>query len=200
MAPTRVDPASVLPFADAKAFARWLRANHAKVPEVWIKFARAGSGIASVSYAEALDEALCWGWIDGQKKGVDDRYWLQRFVPRGPRSIWSKINRDHAERLVKAGRMQPDGQAEIDRAKADGRWDRAYDGASRMEFPADLLAAIEADPRALETFATLNAANRYALAFRTHNMKTEAGRARKVASLVEMLRRGETPHPNGKGK
>jgi uncharacterized protein YdeI (YjbR/CyaY-like superfamily) len=200
MAPTRVDPAAVLPFADARAFARWLRASHAKAPEVWIKFAKAGSGIPSVTYAEALDEALCWGWIDGQKKSFDARYWLQRFVPRGPRSIWSRINRGHAERLIAAGRMQPEGQAEIDRAKADGRWERAYAGAGRMEFPADLLAAIEAEPKALETFTTLNAANRYALAFRTHNMKTEAGRARKIAGFVDMLRRGETIHPNGKSR
>jgi uncharacterized protein YdeI (YjbR/CyaY-like superfamily) len=200
MAPTRVDPDAVRPFVDAKAFARWLRANHGKAPEVWLKLAKAGSGIPSVTYAEALDEALCRGWIDGQKKSVDDKWWLQRFVPRGPRSIWSRINRDHAERLIAAGRMQPEGQAEIDRAKADGRWDRAYAGAARMEFPADLLAAIEAEPKALETFTTLNAANRYALAFRTHNMKTAAGRAKKIAGFVDMLRRGETIHPNGKRK
>ncbi|HWA42377.1 MAG TPA: YdeI/OmpD-associated family protein [Hypericibacter adhaerens] len=198
MAPTRVDPDAVRAFADAAAFARWLRANHARASELWVKFAKAGSGIASVTYPQALDEALCWGWIDGQKKSFDDHYWLQRFSPRGPRSIWSKINREHAERLIREGRMQPPGQAEIDRAKADGRWARAYDGAGRMEFPADLLAAIEADPKALETFTTLNAQNRYALAFRTHNMKTPAGRARKIAGFVDMLRRGETIYPNGR--
>jgi uncharacterized protein YdeI (YjbR/CyaY-like superfamily) len=200
MAPTRVDPDAVIAFPDARAFARWLEANHARVPEVWVKFAKAKSGIASVTYAEALDEALCWGWIDGQKKSFDEEWWLQRFVPRAPRSIWSKTNREHAERLIRAGRMRPEGQAEIDRAKADGRWARAYAGASKMEFPADLLAAIEAEPKALETFATLNAANRYALAFRIHNLKTPEGRAKKIASFIDMLRRGETLHPNGRGK
>lgn len=200
MAPTRVDPAAVMAFADATAFARWLEANHARAAEVWVKFAKAKSGIASVTYAEALDEALCWGWIDGQKKGLDETWWLQRFVPRGKRSIWSAINQQHAARLTKAGRMQPAGQAEIDRAKLDGRWARAYEGASKMEFPADLLAAIEAEPAALETFQSLNAANRYALAFRTHHMKTAAGRAKKIAGFVDMLSRGETLHPNGRAK
>jgi uncharacterized protein YdeI (YjbR/CyaY-like superfamily) len=199
MAPTRIDAGAVLAFADAKALARWLKANHAKAPELWLKLAKAESGIASVTYKQALDEALCWGWIDGQKKGGDP-YWLQRFVPRRPKSIWSTINREHTERLIAEGRMQPEGQAQIDAAKADGRWDNAYDGASRIEFPADLLSAIEAEPDALDTFLTLNAANRYALAFRTHHMKTPAGRQKKIAGFVEMLKRGETIHPNGKGK
>lgn len=200
MAPTRVDPEAIRAFKNAGAFARWLGANHDKVPELWLKLAKAESGIPSVSYAEALDEALCWGWIDGQKKAFDQQYWLQRFVPRGRTSMWSQNNREHAERLIREGRMQPPGQAQIDAAKADGRWDRAYASASRMEFPADLLAAIEAEPAALETFRTLNGQNRYALAFRTHNMKTEAGRRKKIAGFVDMLRRGETIYPQGKGK
>lgn len=200
MAPTKVDPEAIRAFKDAKAFARWLEANHDKAPELWLKLAKADSGIASVSYAEALDEALCWGWIDGQKKAFDQQYWLQRFVRRGKASIWSQNNRAHAERLIGEGRMRPPGQAQIDAARADGRWERAYAGASRMEFPADLLAAIEAEPAALETFQTLNAQNRYALAFRTHNMKTEAGRRKKIAGFVDMLRRGETIYPQGKGK
>ena len=200
MAPTKVDPDAVIAFKDAKVFAKWLRANHAKVPELWLKFAKAGSGIASVTYAEALDEALCWGWIDGQKKPFDEQYWLQRFVPRGPKSIWSKINRDHTVRLTNEGRMQPQGQARIDVAMADGRWDKAYDGASKMEIPDDLLSAIEAEPKALELFLKLNSANRFSLAFRVHNMKTEAGRKKKIEAIVEMLTRGETPHPNGKAK
>jgi uncharacterized protein YdeI (YjbR/CyaY-like superfamily) len=200
MAPTEVDANAVLAFADAKALARWLKSNHAKAPELWLKLAKAESGIASVSYKQALDEALCWGWIDGQKKGLDDRYWLQRFVPRRPKSIWSTINRDHTDRLIAEGRMQPEGQAQIDAAKADGRWDKAYDGASKIVFPDDLLGAIEAEPEALELFLGLNAQNRFALAFRTHNMKTEAGRKKKIATFVEMLKRGETIYPNGKGK
>ena len=200
MAPTKVDPEAVIAFKDAKAFAKWLKASHAKVPELWLKFAKGGSGIASVTYAEALDEALCWGWIDGQKKAFDEKYWLQRFVPRGKKSIWSKINREHTERLIGEGRMQSQGQAQIDAAMADGRWDRAYDGASKMEIPHDLLAAIEAEPTALELFLKLNSQNRFALAFRTHNMKTEAGRKKKIEGFVEMLKRGETIYPNGKAK
>jgi uncharacterized protein YdeI (YjbR/CyaY-like superfamily) len=200
MAPTIVAANAVHAFKDARAFAKWLKASHATVPELWLKIARAGSGIATVSYAEALDEALCWGWIDGQKKPLDAQYWLQRFVPRGKRSIWSKTNRTHTDRLLAAGRMQPQGQAQIDAAKADGRWDKAYAGASSMEIPDDLLAAIEAEPAALALFGRLNGANRYALAFRVHAMKTAAGRSKKIAGLVDMLKRGETPHPNGKGK
>ena len=200
MAPTRVDPAAILAFKDAGAFARWLKASHANVPEVWLKLAKAESGIASVSYAEALDEALCWGWIDGQKKSFDATHWLQRFVPRTKTSIWSQINREHTARLIKEGRMQPEGHAEIERAKADGRWDKAYGGFSADQFPADLLAAIEAEPEALEMFRTLNAQNRYSLGFRTHNMKTPAGRAKKIEGFVEMLKRGETIYPNGKAK
>jgi uncharacterized protein YdeI (YjbR/CyaY-like superfamily) len=198
MAPTIVDPKAVRAFRDAAAFAKWLATNHAKAAELWLKFAKAGSGIASVTYPEALDEALCWGWIDGQKKSFDEQYWLQRFVRRGPKSIWSKINRQHTERLIEAGRMQPEGQAEIDRAKADGRWDKAYGGSRTLEFPPDLLAAIEAEPKALDMFGRLNAQNRFALAFRVHNLKTAAGRARKIESFVEMLKRGETIYPNGK--
>ena len=200
MAPTKVDPDAVISFKDAKAFAKWLKASHAKVPELWLKLAKANSGIASVTYAEALDEALCWGWIDGQKKSFDELYWLQRFVPRGRKSIWSKINREHTARLTRDGRMQPQGQAHIDAAKADGRWDRAYGGASKTEIPDDLLSAIEAEPKALELFLKLNSANRFSLAFRVHSMKTEAGRKKKIEGLVEMLKRGETPHPNGKAK
>jgi uncharacterized protein YdeI (YjbR/CyaY-like superfamily) len=201
VAPTRVDPDAVRAFKDAAAFARWIKANHAKAPELWLKLAKADSGIPSVTYAEALDEALCWGWIDGQKKSLDAQYWLQRFVPRGRKSIWSQNNRDHTARLIAEGRMQPQGQAQIDAAKSDGRWDRAYaGGAAKMGIPEDLQHAIEADPKAKATFETLNAVNRYALAFRTHNMKTSEGRARKIAGFVEMLRRGETIYPNGKVK
>jgi uncharacterized protein YdeI (YjbR/CyaY-like superfamily) len=200
MAPTQVDPEAVRAFKDAKTFAKWLKANHATTPELWLKFAKADSGIATVTYAEALDEALCWGWIDGQKKSFDAQYWLQRFVPRGKKSIWSKINRDHTDRLIGEGRMQPTGQAQIDAAKADGRWDKAYDGASKMDMPDDLLAAIEEEPKALELFLKLNSQNRFSLAFRVHNMKTEAGRKKKIAGFVEMLKRGETIYPNGKGK
>lgn len=197
MAAVAVDPASILSFGDQDRFWSWLEANHGSSPGIWLKLAKASSGISSVSYAEALDVALCWGWIDGQKKGLDAQFWLQRFVPRQPRSIWSRNNCGHAERLIAAGRMQPAGLRQVEAAKSDGRWDRAYSGASAMTIPDDLMAAIEAEPAALATFRTLNATNRYALAFRTHNMKTPAGRSKKIATLVDMLRRGETLHPNG---
>ena len=189
-----------LSFPSQKAWERWLKANHQKSPGIWLQIAKKSSGIASVTYAEALDVALCWGWIDAIKKSFDADSFLQRFTPRGPKSIWSTRNQEHVARLIKAGRMQPSGQAEIDRAKADGRWDRAYGGSKTMEFPPDLLAAIEAEPKALALFETLNAQNRFSLAFRTHNMKTPAGRARKIAGFVEMLKRGETIYPNGRKK
>jgi uncharacterized protein YdeI (YjbR/CyaY-like superfamily) len=156
-----------------------------------------GSGLASVTISEALDAALSWGWIDGIRKAFDDKSYLQRYTPRGRKSIWSQVNRDHVARLVAEGRMTEHGLKHVEAAKADGRWDRAYAPARSMEIPPDLLAAIEAEPDALETFAKLNAQNRFALAFRTHNMKTEDGRSKKIASLVDMLKRGETIYPNG---
>jgi len=200
MAPFVVNEEAVHEFKDQAALEKWFSRNHAKASELWIKTHKKDSGLPSVTYAEALDVALCWGWIDAIKKSFDDRSFLQRFTPRGPKSIWSTRNQDHVARLIKAGRMQPEGQAEIDRAKADGRWDRAYGGSKTMEFPPDLLAAIEAEPKALALFETLNAQNRFSLAFRTHNMKTPAGRARKIAGFVEMLKRGETIYPNGRKK
>jgi uncharacterized protein YdeI (YjbR/CyaY-like superfamily) len=195
MAPVIPDPAAIMAFPDQPGFEAWLSANHATASEVWLKIHKSASGLPTVTYPEALDVALSWGWIDGQKKSLDAASWLQRFSPRGPRSIWSQTNRGHVERLIAAGRMQPAGLRQVEAARADGRWDRAYAGASKMGMPADLMAAIEADPAALATYRTLDAANRYALAFRTHNMKTAAGRQKKIASLVEMLRRGEAPHP-----
>jgi uncharacterized protein YdeI (YjbR/CyaY-like superfamily) len=158
-----------------------------------------GSGRPTVSYAEALDVALCWGWIDGQKKALDATAFLQRFTPRGPASIWSQRNIAHVDRLTRAGRMTPHGQAEIDAARADGRWQRAYASGRDMEVPDDLRAAIAANPAAQQTFETLNRQNRFALAFRVGNLKTPAGRAKKIAGFVDMLARGETLHPNGRG-
>jgi uncharacterized protein YdeI (YjbR/CyaY-like superfamily) len=168
-------------------------------PEVWIKIHKVSSGRASVTPAQALDVALCWGWIDGIRKGFDEQSFLQRYCPRGPRSTWSQINRTHVARLVAAGRMTPHGQRQVDAAKADGRWDAAYAPQRAMNasaIPADLRAAIEASPRARKTFATLSKQNLFSLAFRTNAMKTPAGRAKKIAALVAMLARGETIHPN----
>jgi uncharacterized protein YdeI (YjbR/CyaY-like superfamily) len=168
-------------------------------PEVWIKVHKISSGLASVTPAQALDVALCWGWIDGIRKAFDERSFLQRYSPRGPRSTWSQINRGHVARLLAAGRMTPHGQRQVDAAKADGRWDAAYAPQRAMNvstIPADLRAAIDASPRARKTFGTLNKQNLFSLVFRTNAMKTPAGRAGKIAALVAMLARGETIHPN----
>ncbi|MGN6683456.1 MAG: YdeI/OmpD-associated family protein [Devosia sp.] len=200
MPPVTVNPDAVHEFKDQAALEKWFVKNHAKAPELWLKLHKKASGRPSVTYAEALDVALCWGWIDGIKKSFDADSFLQRFTPRGPKSIWSTRNQEHVARLIKAGRMQPSGQAEIDRAKADGRWDRAYGGSRTMEFPPDLLAAIKAEPAALALFEKLTAQNRFALAFRVHNLKTEAGRRKKIEDFVAMLKRGETIYPNGKAK
>jgi len=200
MAPVVVDPAAIRSFADAAALERWYRTHQARDSELWLRLYKAGSGIASVSAREALDVALCWGWIDAIRKAYDAESFLQRYTRRRTTSSWSKANIANVERLGAAGRMQPPGEAEVALAKADGRWARAYGNFKDDEFPADLLAAIRAEPEALALFARLTAQNRFALAFRTHAMKTPAGRARKIEALVAMLRRGETPHPNGKGR
>jgi uncharacterized protein YdeI (YjbR/CyaY-like superfamily) len=198
MAAIAVNPDHIRDFATPEDFEAWLAAHHDSETELWLKIHKKGSGLATVTYAEALDVALCWGWIDGQKKGFDDKSFLQRFTPRGARSIWSVVNREHVARLLAAGRMQPAGRKQVDAAKADGRWERAYQSAGKMEMPADLKAAIAAEPAALKTFETLNAANRYALAFRTHNMKTAAGRQKKIDSFIAMLARGDMPYPQDK--
>jgi len=197
MAPVVPRTEKIRAFPDQGSFELWLMEHHDREDELWLKIAKKGSGFATVTYAEALDVALCWGWIDGLKKPFDVQFFLQRFTPRGRKSIWSQKNREHVERLTAEGRMTAHGQRHVDAAVADGRWDAAYASSSKIEFPADLLAAIENEPAALELFNRLNATNRYALAFRTHNMKTPAGRAKKISSFVDMLRRGETPYPNG---
>jgi uncharacterized protein YdeI (YjbR/CyaY-like superfamily) len=199
MSPVVPDPRRIKSFESEAAFKTWLAAHHDSEPEVWIKIHKKSSGLASVTPAQALDVALCWGWIDGIRKGFDERSFLQRYTPRGPRSTWSQINREHVARLVAAGRMTPHGQRQIDLAKADGRWDAAYApirATTEATVPDDLRGAIEADPRARRSFRTLNKMNLFALAYRTNAMKTPAGRARKIAALVAMLARGETIVPN----
>jgi uncharacterized protein YdeI (YjbR/CyaY-like superfamily) len=188
----------IKPFRDAEAFETWLRANHDRETEIWIKIHKKDSGLPTVTHAQALDVALCWGWIDAIRKPFDEKSFLQRFTPRRPKSIWSQVNRGHVARLAAAGRMTPHGQKQIDAAKADGRWDAAYApmrSASADSLPKDLRAAIDANPRALKTLGTLGRTNLFAIAFRTNNMKTPAGRARKIAELVAMLARGETIVP-----
>lgn len=198
MAPIKPDKSKIKSFPTEAAFERWLSTNHNRESEVWLRIYKKDSGVPTVTPAQALDVALSWGWIDGIRKRFDDRSYLQRYTPRGAKSVWSQINRDHVARLTAAGRMTPHGQRQVDAAKADGRWAAAYAPirhASEATIPEDLRAAIEANPRARKTVLTLGRMNLFALAFRTNNMRTPAGRARKIAELVAMLERGETIVP-----
>jgi len=198
MAPVIPDPATIKSFRTEAAFASWLNAHHASDTEIWVKVHKKGSGLTSITTAQALDVALCWGWIDGLRKSFDGQSFLQRYSPRRPRSPWSQINRDNVARLTAAGRMTIHGQRQVDAAKADGRWHAAYApirSASAATIPDDLRAAIDANPGARATFGTLGRMNLFALAFRTSTVKTPAGRARKIAALVAMLARGETIVP-----
>ncbi len=181
-------------FATAAAWERWLAKHHDGGSGLWLRIAKAGGGIKSVTYAQALDVALCWGWIDGQKKPEDASAWLQRFTPRMARSPWSQRNRDHVERLVAGKRMQPPGLAAVEAARQDGRWDRAYAPASTAEVPADLQAALDGNPKARAFFAALNSANRYAVLYRVQQAVRPETRARRIAQFVEMLARGEKIH------
>ena len=198
MAPIIPDQKKIKPFKSQAAFAAWLAKNHARETEIWIKVYKKDSGVPSVTCPEALDVALCWGWIDAIRKSLDAEAFLQRYTPRTKKSMWSQVNRDHIARLTRAGLMNPPGQAQVDAAKADGRWAAAYApirSASKETIPADLRAAIEANPKARKTFHSLGKMNLFALTFRTNIMKTPAGRAKKIATLVEMLARGETIVP-----
>jgi uncharacterized protein YdeI (YjbR/CyaY-like superfamily) len=198
MAPIIPDPKKIKSFRTEAAFETWLAANHARETEVWLKVHKKDSGKPTVTCPQALDVALCWGWIDGLRKAFDDRSFLQRYSPRKARSTWSQINREHVARLTAAGRMTPHGQRQVDAAKADGRWDAAYAPlrtTTLATVPDDLRAAIEANPRAWKTFRTLGRLNFFALAFRTNNTRTPEGRAKKIAALVSMLARGETIVP-----
>lgn len=198
MAPVVPNPKNVRTFRTAATFERWLSAHHANESELWLKIHKKDSGLPTVTYAEALEVALCWGWIDGLRKAFDDRSFLQRFTPRRAKSVWSQVNRDHVARLTAAGRMTPHGKRQVDAAKADGRWDAAYApirSTTEASMPADLRAAIAASPRARKTYRTLGRMNLFALAYRTNSMKTPAGRAKKIAALVAMLARGETIVP-----
>ncbi len=195
MAPVKIDPGKVHEFEDADAFHAWLARHHDVADEVWIKIHKVASGLPSITPLEAIDVALCWGWIDAVRKGFDEKSYLQRYTPRRKTSLWSKINVDNVERLTREGRMTEHGLRQVEAAKADGRWDRAYAGSKDLAIPEDLLAAIEAEPKAKAMLANLSAQNRFALAFRVHNLKTEAGRKRKIEAFVEMLKRGDTIYP-----
>ena len=188
------DGKAVLPFASRDEFARWLDANHASSDGIWIKYAKKASGIETVVYSEALDVALRYGWIDGQAASIDDDWYAQRFTPRRARSRWSKINRRRAEELIASGEMQPAGLAEVERAKADGRWEAAYDSPASATVPDDLQAAFDANPQAAGFFATLTGSNRYAILYRIEDAKRPETRARRIEKFVAMLARGETLH------
>ncbi|AFL52747.1 uncharacterized protein YdeI (YjbR/CyaY-like superfamily) [Sinorhizobium fredii] len=195
MPPVKVDPEKVHEFETAESFYRWLGNHHDKEDEVWIRIHKVDSGLKSITPKEAIDVVLCWGWIDGVRKGLDDKSYLQRYTPRGRKSTWSQINVDNVARLVEEGRMTEHGLRQVEMAKADGRWDRAYGSGKDMKIPDDLQAAIDAEPKAREMLGKLSEQNRFALAFRTHNMKTEVGRRKKIQTFVEMLKCGETIYP-----
>jgi uncharacterized protein YdeI (YjbR/CyaY-like superfamily) len=184
-----------LSFSTKKAWTAFLEKNHARSPGIWLKLAKKGSQIETVSYAEAIEVALCYGWIDGQKRPLDHLWWLQRFTPRGPKSSWSKINRAKAEELIESGQMKPFGLKAVESAKADGRWGRAYDSQRSSSIPDDLQAALDSNVKAKAFFATLDSANRYAVLFRVQTAKKAETRAKRIREFVDMLARHQKLHP-----
>jgi uncharacterized protein YdeI (YjbR/CyaY-like superfamily) len=182
-------------FANGAEFERWLRKHHAKASCIWVKSAKKKSGIVSITWDEGVDAALCYGWIDGQGKSLDDTYSLQRYTPRGKRSKWSKLNRERVARLINEGRMQPAGLAEVERAKADGRWDAAYDSPANATVPDDLAKALAKSTKARKFFESLNSSNRYAILHRLQDAKKPETRARRLEKFVEMLKKGEKIYP-----
>jgi uncharacterized protein YdeI (YjbR/CyaY-like superfamily) len=189
------DDLPIITFTTDTAWRDWLTHHHADSPGLWLKIAKKNAPTPTVTYSDAIDEALCQGWIDGQKRPHDDHHWLQRFTPRGPRSRWSQRNRERAENLITTGRMQPAGQAQIDAARADGRWDAAYPGQATATVPDDLQAALDANPTAAQAFAALNSANRFAILYRIHDAKRPTTRAARIEKYVTMLAAGDTIHP-----
>jgi len=189
------DDLPVILFPAAADLEAWLESEHAESSGIWLKLAKKGSGVDSVTYAEAVELGLCFGWIDGQAKRFDERHYLQRFTPRRPRSKWSRLNRERVEALDAAGRMRPSGRAAVEAAKADGRWDAAYEPASTAEVPPDLERELKRDPAAREAFEALDGANRYAIIYRLNDAKRAETRERRLEKFVGMLRRGERIHP-----
>ncbi|HET9167797.1 MAG TPA: YdeI/OmpD-associated family protein [Actinospica sp.] len=187
-------------FASAQDWEQWLEAQPADSPGLWLKIAKKGCETPGIDYATALESALCFGWIDGQKRPLDDLFWLQRFTPRKARSRWSRINRDKATALIESGRMRASGLREVERARQDGRWDAAYESQSSSAIPDDLQAALDADPRAAEFFATLDSANRYAVLYRVNEAKRADTRAKRIEKFVAMLHAHETLHPRRPAK
>jgi uncharacterized protein YdeI (YjbR/CyaY-like superfamily) len=184
----------MLSFGSAKGWEDWLAKNHARSRGIWLRFFKKGSGTATITYAEALDAALCYGWIDGQALKHDEQSWLQKFTPRRPKSGWSKNNTIHAERLIEAGRMKPAGRKAIEEAKSDGRWERAYDSPGSAAPPADFLKELDKDPKAKEFFNTLEKRNTYAIIYRLQTAKTPETRARRMKKILKMLSKGKKFH------
>ena len=184
----------ILSFRSSSEFRKWLAANHRQSGGIWLRIFKKDSGKPSITYAEALDEALCFGWIDGQKQRHDDSSWRQRFTPRRAKSGWSRINTQHAERLIEAGRMQTAGQTAIDAAKRDGRWTAAYDSPSKATFPEDFLVAVRRNKKAKAFFESLNKANRYAISYRLQTAKRPETRQKRLEIILAMLARGEAFH------
>lgn len=189
------DDKPVLAFKDKKAWFKWLEKNHAKSSGIWLRLAKKTSGIKSVTREESLDVALCYGWIDGQAKSDGDEYWLQKYTPRTKRSIWSKRNREKVESFIENGDMKAAGLAEIERAKADGRWDAAYDSPKNITVPDDLQKILNKNKKAKAFFETLDSRNRYAILFRIHNTKRAETREKRIGQFVEMLGRKEKIYP-----
>lgn len=202
MAAVVPDPKRIQSFESAAAFEKWLSKKHDSEPELWIKMHKKGSGLPSITWIEAVQVCLCWGWIDGIRKSFDEQSFLQRYTPRRPKSIWSQVNRDHVERLIAEGRMTAHGLAHVEAAKKDGRWQNAYAPQRSTTLPDDLAAAIAASKKATATLAKLDRVSRFALAFRVSNMKTAAGRQKKIEHFVALLKKGEGPlgKPVGKAK
>ena len=184
-----------VPFTSQSKWADWLAKQHDKSAGVWLKLAKKDSGIPTVTYAEALDIALCYGWIDGQKNSFDEKYFLQKFTPRRPKSIWSKINVEKVERLIASGQMKPSGLKAIEAAKADGRWEQAYASQKNISVPEDFQSALDKNKKAKAFFETLNSANRYSFLFRIETTKKAETRAKRIQELVEMLEKNEKFHP-----
>jgi uncharacterized protein YdeI (YjbR/CyaY-like superfamily) len=188
---TGKDGRPILSFASPEAWGDWLEREHAASDGVWIKFAKKGSGVASVSYAEAVEVGLCYGWIDSQALSLDERFYLQKFTPRRARSKWSRVNRDKVEELTRQGRMKPAGLAQVELAKGDGRWESAYASPANAEVPEDLQKALDASPKAAEFFATLNKSNRFAILYQLQDAKKPETRTRRLEKFMAMLERGE---------
>jgi len=186
---------SIMFFETQQDWERWLTEHHTDTVGIWLKVAKKETGLPSVNYSEALDSALCYGWIDGQKASFDDQYWLQKFTPRRPKSIWSKVNCDKATALIAEGRMQPEGIRQVELAKADGRWESAYESQSKITIPDDFQSELDKNQKAKDFFSTLNSINRYAILFRIHSAKKPATRSARINKFIEMLSNNQKIYP-----